>query len=349
MHASAPPAMPASAPAEGGPFGGLPAGDPALAAPAPKGPSGALDAPDPDAQLRMRATADTFLRLGFLGLLKMAFPEKYPLASLKHPAPENLNQALNRAALLADIAHASGFSVLGADMNYPPDPDDQQRHAAFCAKHNLAPGTDVMVFHGTDAAASKSISERGFDPARARTFMYGKGSAYVANSIDAALPYAPPDPEGRVYVNYGWAHLPDARDVPVGAKDQDPGVLASGREVLATRNEAGSYICLRYPEQFRPEGRLVFKIDTAVEPQDFALEHMLFPPPVWRALKANFPGIVARKQALVRRTRARSDAVRRALRRLARQGRWSRRVGKRAPAPRAARAAKVARFKPYWS
>ena len=346
MHTSAPPAMPARGPsgalyapargpAEGGPAGGFPAGDPALAA------------PDPDAQLRMRATADTFLRLGFLGLLKMAFPEKYPLASLKHPAPENLNQTLNRAALLADIAHASGFSVLGADMNYPPDPDDQQRHAAFCAKHNLAPGTDVMVFHGTDAAASKSISERGFDPARARTFMYGKGSAYVANSIDAALPYAPPDPEGRVYVNYGWAHLPDARDVPVGAKDQDPGVLASGREVLATRNEAGSYICLRYPEQFRPEGRLVFKIDTAVEPQDFALEHMLFPPPVWRALKANFPGIVARKQALVRRTRARSDAVRRALRRLARQGRWSRRVGKRAPAPRAARAAKVARFKPY--
>jgi len=337
MHASAPPAMPASAAAEGESAGGFPARDPALAAPDP----------DPDAQLRMRATADTFLRLGFLGLLKMAFPEKYPLASLKHPAPENLNQTLNRAALLADIAHASGFSVLGADMNYPPDPDDQQRHADFCAKHNLAPGTDVMVFHGTDAAASKSISERGFDPARARTFMYGKGSAYVANSIDAALPYAPPDPEGRVYVNYGWAHLPDARDVPVGAKDQDPGVLASGREVLATRNEAGSYICLRYPEQFRPEGRLVFKIDTAVEPQDFALEHMLFPPPVWRALKANFPGIVARKQALVRRTRARSDAVRRALRRLARQGRWSRRVGKRAPAPRAARAAKVARFKPY--
>jgi hypothetical protein len=323
--------MPASAPAEGGAAGGPPAGDPALAA------------PDPDAQLRMRATADTFLRLGFLGLLKMAFPEKYSLASLRHDVPETIN----RAALLADIAHASGFSVLGADMNYPPDPDDQRRHADFCVKHDLAPGTEVMVFHGTDAAASKSISERGFDPARARTFMYGKGSAYVANSIDAALPYTTPDAEGRVYVNYGWANVPEARDVPVGTKDQALGLDASGREVLATRNDSGSYICLRYPEQFRAEGRLVFKIDTAAELPDFALEHALFPPPVWNAFKANFPGIVARKQALVRRTRARHDAVRRALRKLARQGRWSSRVGKRTPAPRAARAAKVARFKPY--
>jgi hypothetical protein len=112
--------------------------------------------------------------------------------------------------------------------------------------------------------------------------------------------------------------------VPVGDKDQEPSVLASGREVLATRNDSCSYICLRDPEQFRAEGRLVFKIDTATEPPDFALEHMLFPPPVWQAFKAKFPGIVARKQALVRCTRARFNAVRRSVCKLALQGRWSR-------------------------
>jgi hypothetical protein len=145
-----------------------------------------------DEQVRMRATADTFIRFGFTSLLKMAFPEKYILAGFNIDVPD-------RAALLAYIAHASGFEVLGADMNYPPDPEQQQRHAAFCVKHELAPVDEFMVFHGTDAGASKSICEGCFDPARARTFMYGKGSAYVANSIDSALPYATPDAEGRVY------------------------------------------------------------------------------------------------------------------------------------------------------
>lgn len=261
------------------------------------GAAGKKPADDDAGTVRIRPNTLGTLMIGWYDLMRVLDPDKW-----KRPFDE---VEITLEEMMEQIRQAAGLELDHSLWTTCSD-DTIKRFADFTKKHGTGgkiSDTKVFMFHGTSPEAALRICKDGMNLDMCKCSLYGKG-IYVTQEIQYAIPYCKSSrlPCGKrlFSVVFGFAEFGmDAEKVPVGSKDQeDFGHLHDGREICVVRNKAANYWCLKYAQQFRPLGFLVFSIDTKTPPSDFALRHMIYPEDVWAEMKENIPGLVERKEML---------------------------------------------------
>lgn len=278
---------------------------------------------------------------GFWPALNTLNPRRWPL-----DAQDDISDELRQEQeehLCSDILEATGYEFVQATFVGTP----QKLFDAFEEQHFSSEGYGgpAFVFHGSSEESVEGILESGFDEKRCLRNLFGCG-AYLSAQAFVALMYAQACQGGLLHVVFGSAHLGNVQNIPVGRPGQiDFGKHPDGTNVLTLRNNECSCFCVKCDNanngQVKRQGKMSFRIDTSKPPSDFALRKMTYPPAVWAKFKQNVPGIVARRMRLQARAAPAGPRRKRLL-----ASAWTSSVGRRAPLPRAAKAARAAALGP---
>ncbi len=259
-----------------------------------------------------QATAS--LMWGFLGLLNRAFPERWTMED------DDDGPVLTMKQIIADVTYVTGYKLDMLCIDVPQAiKHSKPAFEAFAQKHQMKePG--CICFHGSSFLSVKAIHNHGFDLQRCKEGRFGNG-AYVSPQLMHALVYAEPDADETLWTVFGYAHLGDPAQIPVGSEGQtDFGVRADGMPNMTLRDPEQAYFCLRDAHAFLSHGFMGFKV--VERPSDFALLHMTYAPTVWQRMQQRIPGLVAHKQRLVAKEKSRFRKARR-------QAAWAAAVGSR--------------------